>query len=225
MFLVAFCDFVNSMWGEIVVHREAVHSSIMGFWEDVYRSSPPWDIKHAQPAIVALVRSGNLKPGHVLDAGSGTGDNAIFLAKRGFQVIGIDIVQRAVEIAKERAAGQKADAEFRVGDALQLRSYFHRGEFDSVVDSGLFHSLMDEERPTYVEEIDWVLRDGGSYFMLCFSDKEKESSGPRKISKLEIEKTFSRLFVINYIRDTIFGDTFHHKGARGYITYATKKAP
>jgi hypothetical protein len=68
-----------------------------------------------------------------------------------------------------------------------------------------------------------VLGDGGSYFMLCFSDKEREFSGPRRISKKEIEETFSSLFRINYIRDTIFGDTFHRKGARGYITYATKE--
>lgn len=206
-----------------MVQREEVHQAIMGFWEEVYRSTPPWDIRRAQPAIAELVRSGDFRPGRVLDVGSGTGDNAIFLAKSGFSVVGIDIVPRAVEIAKERAANQKVVVEFRVGDALKLRSYFSRGEYDSVIDSGLFHSLMDEERPVYARQIDWVLRDGGIYFMLCFSDKEREFSGPRRISKQEIEKTFSRLFRINYIRDTIFGDIFHHKGAKGYITCATKE--
>ena len=81
---------------------------------------------------------------------------------------------------------------------------------------------MDEERPEYAREIDWVLRDGGSYFMLCFSDKERGFSGPRKVSRREIEETFSRLFRINYMRDTVFGDTVHQKVAKGYITYATK---
>ena len=204
--------------------REEVHRAITGFWEDVYFSSPPWDIKRAQPAIVELVRIGDLKRGRVLDVGSGTGDNAIFLAKNGFRVVGIDIVARAVEIARERAANQKVEVEFRVGNALNLHSYFSQGEFDSVIDSGLFHALTNDERPAYTREIDWVLSGGGSYFMLCFSDKEREFSGPRRISKKEIEATFSHLFRINYIRDTVFGDTLHRKGARGYITYATKTA-
>ena len=200
-----------------------MHRAMTSFWEEVYRSSPPWDIKRAQPAVVELVRSGDLKPGRILDVGSGAGENAIFLAKSGFIVTGIDIVERAVEIAKSRAASQKVEVEFKVGNALKLHSYFRQGEFDSVIDSGLFHALTNEERPTYVDQINWVLRNEGSYFMLCFSDKEREFSGPRRISKREVEETFSTVFKINYIHDTIFGDTLHRKGARGYVTYATKR--
>jgi cyclopropane fatty-acyl-phospholipid synthase-like methyltransferase len=130
---------------------------------------------------------------------------------------------RAVEIARERAAIQKVNVEFRIGDALQLHSYFSHSEFDSVVDSGLFHSLMDEERGVYVQKIDWVLRAGGSFFMLCLSDKEKRSSESQRISKPGIEKAFSHPFRLNYIRDTVIRDTFRDKGAKGYITYATKE--
>ena len=201
---------------------EDVNRAMMGFWEEVYRSSPPWDIKRPQPAIVQLVQSGDLKPGRTLDVGSGAGENAIFLAKSGFRVTGIDIVERAVEIAKSRAAKQRVEVEFRVGNALELHSYFSEGEFDNVIDSGLFHALTNEQRPVYVSQINWVLRNGGSYFMLCFSDKERKFSGPRRISKQEIEETFSTVFKINYIHDTVFGDTLHRKGAQGYITNASK---
>jgi hypothetical protein len=61
--------------------------------------------------------------------------------------------------------------------------------------------------------------------MLCFSDKEPTGwGGPRRITREEIEKTFSPRFEIKYIRDVFFATRIHAKGGKAYLTSATKLA-
>ncbi len=193
----------------------------MSFWDDAYRTTPPWDIGRPQPAFVELVRNGELSPGVVIDVGCGTGENAIFLAQNGFLVTGIDFVQNAIRAAKAKATERKVKVDFRVGDALSIES--GEEEFDNVVDSGLFHTFSDKERLVFAQEIARVLRKRGSYFMMCFSDKEPTDwGGPRRVTRREIRQTFSRFFKINYIHDTLFATKIHTTGGRAYLTSATK---
>lgn len=195
----------------------------MSFWKWAYSSSPPpWDIGRPQPAFVELVSSGEIRPGRVLDVGCGTGNNAIFLVKSGYAVVGVDIVPEAIQIARNRATEQNAKVDFLVSIALELHSHFKEEEFDDVIDSGFFHTLSDEERQTFSSQINRVLRRGANYFMLCFSDKERGDWGPRRVSKNEIKQTFSPIFRINYIKETRFGTRWSDKGAKAYITSATK---
>ena len=109
-----------------------------------------------------------------------------------------------------------------VGDALKLDEYFNERFFDAVIDSGLFHTLEDNERRLFAMQIRRVLANGGRYFMLCFSDKEPGNEGPRRISRKEIKDAFSEMFKINYIKDTFFASKYHRKGARAYIVSMTK---
>jgi ubiquinone/menaquinone biosynthesis C-methylase UbiE len=81
---------------------------------------------------------------------------------------------------------------------------FREAEFDIVIDSVLFHAMTNEERSIFARQIYRVLKPGGKYFMLYFSDKEPEGYGPRRISKAEIEHTFTPLFNIIYIKDSAF---------------------
>jgi hypothetical protein len=61
--------------------------------------------------------------------------------------------------------------------------------------------------------------------MLCFSDKEPTNwGGPRRVTKAEIEATFSPFFNINYIRDDYFATRIHNNGGRAYLTSATKRS-
>jgi len=193
----------------------------VSYWKWAYPSSPPpWDIGRPQPAIVGLVRSGEIKPGRVLDVGCGTGNNAILLEKSGFTIVGIDIVPKAIQIARTRAIEQNTKVDFLVGSALELDLHSRKKEFDTVIDSGFFHTLSDKKRTVFAGQINRVLRKGGNYFMLCFSDKERSDWGPRRVSKNEINQTFSPMFRINYIRETRFGSRLNDKGAKAYITSA-----
>src|SRR5436309_14585667 len=107
-----------------------------------YQGTPPWDIGAPQPAFVALAEGGAIR-GAVLDAGCGTGENALLCAARGHEVVGVDMVPKAIEAARDKAAsrGLAARATFLVHDALELGSLQRR--FDTIIDSGLFHVFDD----------------------------------------------------------------------------------
>jgi len=190
-------------------------------WEDAYKTVPPWDVGRPQPAFVELVRAEELSKGRVLDVGCGTGENALYLASNGFSAIGVDLSSRAIAAARAKAAERRLKVEFQAGNALSLD--FKDGVFENVIDSGLFHTFPDNDRPVYAGEMARALVTRGRYFMLCFSEKEPTDwGGPRRIRKGEIETTFSPLFKINYIRDEFFATRFHTNGGKAYLTSATK---
>lgn len=103
--------------------------------EGMPHTGVPWDIGAPQPVVVAWEAAGRFR-GHVLDAGCGTGDNALFLASRGFRVTGVDIAPTAIETARSRGEG----VEWVVGSSFT-------GPFDTVLASALFHCLPVSERP------------------------------------------------------------------------------
>src|ERR1700727_1288180 len=89
-------------------------------WDASYLDGPaPWDIGRPQPAILRLAGEGAFA-GAVLDAGCGTGENALQLASLGLPVLGVDVAETALSIAREKAAGRGIDADFVVADALHL---------------------------------------------------------------------------------------------------------
>src|SRR5271157_952924 len=148
----------------------------MDFFDSAYKGTPPWDIGRPQKEFVELVRRGEIT-GSVLDIGCGTGEHALFFASEGFEVWGIDSAPLAIRKAQEKAEARELEAHFLVLDALNLPRL--KRKFDTATDSGLFHTLSDEDRPVFVDNLAAVLPHGGRYFMLCFSDLEPPGYGPR----------------------------------------------
>lgn len=192
------------------------------YWEEAYKGTPPWDVGHPQPVFEALVKDGEIKPGKALDIGCGRGENAIMLAINGCDVTGIDLVEDAISDAKAKAAERHVEVNFIVGDVLRMDQLFEEAEFDIVIDSGLFHAMTDEERPVFARQVYRVLKPVGKYFMMCFSDKEPEGNGPRRISKAEIEHTFTPLFKIIYIKDSAFESRFGPGRREAYLLSAVR---
>jgi ubiquinone/menaquinone biosynthesis C-methylase UbiE len=186
-------------------------------------STPPWDVGHPQRAFVELVEHEELKPSRVLDIGSGPGENTIFLAENGFSAVGIDFTPEAVDIARERAAQRAVMVKFILGNALKLDQYFMANAFDDVIDSGLFHSISPQNLNELVREIGHVLKPGGTYYMLCFSDKEPPGWGPRRVSREMIRKTLEPQLKIKFVREAIFESRTHQGGAKAYLTCAKNR--
>jgi ubiquinone/menaquinone biosynthesis C-methylase UbiE len=128
--------------------------------------------------------------GVVLDAGCGTGENALHVATLGLRVVGIDVAERALSIARAKAADRGVDAEFVLADALQLERL--RRMFDTVLDCGLFHSFDTDERRDYVASLASVTRAGANVFVLCFSDVGADRCGPHPVSEVELRAAFTR---------------------------------
>ena len=171
-------------------------------FNESYRGTPPWDIGKPQPEFVKIAQNGEIR-GSLLDIGCGTGENALYFSGLNLEVLGLDSAPRAIEKAKRKATQRGSQAEFNVGDALHLEDL--KRKFDTITDCGLFHIFSDRERRVFEKSLRATLKGSGTYFMLCFSDKEPADwGGPRRVSAEEIEATFDPGWRINYIRDAWF---------------------
>jgi cyclopropane fatty-acyl-phospholipid synthase-like methyltransferase len=164
-------------------------------FESAYAGQAPWDIGKPQKAFIDVA---DQISGSILDAGCGTGENALLFASRGHEVTGIDFVEEPISWAKQKAAERGLSATFLVMDAVTLKDLPER--FDTVIDSGLFHVFSDDDRQRYVEGLATILKPGGRLFLLCFSDEEPGTQGPRRMTKQELDDAFARGWVIESIR-------------------------
>jgi SAM-dependent methyltransferase len=156
-------------------------------WDASYHDGPaPWDLGEPQPAVVRLAAAGGFA-GAVLDAGCGTGDNTLHVAALGLSVLGVDVAETALAMAREKAAARGLDAEFAVADALHLERLGRR--FQTVLDSGLFHSFDTEERALYAASLAFVTEHGGTLYVLCFGDSGPDT-GPHPVSQHDLRMAF-----------------------------------
>jgi len=104
----------------------------------------------------------------VLDLGCGVGKNSNYLAELGNKVVGIDISETAINIAKEKAKKLKLSVNYIIGD-IGSKFLFKNEYFDLVLDSMSSNSLDDAERNIYIKEIYRVLKKDGNFFVkaLC----------------------------------------------------------
>ena len=162
------------------------HSLDRATFEDLYAGPAPWDIGRPQGRFAAI--AGRVS-GPVLDGGCGTGEHALFFAARGLRVVGIDFVAEAIRRARAKAAERGLAVEFLVKDATTLADWDER--FASVIDCGLFHVLSDDDRRRYVGGLGQVVEPGGRLFLMCFSDQEPGTEGPRRVSRRELYDAFA----------------------------------
>jgi len=112
--------------------------------------------------------------------------------------MGVDSAPTAIKKGRAKAKQRGVEATFVLGDALNLSLPSH--QFDTVIDMGLFHVFSDEERPRFRESLARVLRSGGTYLMMCFSEKEPGDWGPRRVTQAEIRSVFKDGWRANYIQ-------------------------
>jgi ubiquinone/menaquinone biosynthesis C-methylase UbiE len=117
----------------------------------------------------------------------GTGENALHVAPLGLSVLGVDVAETALAIARAKADDRGVDVEFSVADALRLDRLGRR--FSTVLDCGLFHTFDRDERPEYVASLASVTEQNGTLYLLCFSD-EGPDTGPRPVSQDELRGAF-----------------------------------
>ncbi len=142
-------------------------------WDDIYRQYTldeiPWELERPDWPLKRLVESGALIKGKVLDACSGAGTQSIYLARKGFKVTGIEISPTAVEISGRRSRKAGVKCNFIKGDILSFP--FKTEEFDLIIDRGCFHHIPKDKRRDYINGVCRILRDGGKYYLKCFSYK------------------------------------------------------
>ncbi len=164
-----------------------------------FTGKTPWDTNITPPEVVQLIETENLPPGRALDLGCGTGTNAIYLAQRGFQVIGIDYVSSAITAAARKASAHNVRVEFRAADVLKPGAF--AAPFDLILDIGCFHSLDPDGRNQYAANIrDWT-KSGSVYLVYAFFPFHALGRD-MGIARSEMEDLYSQSFLLkNYADD------------------------
>ncbi|MEV5895079.1 class I SAM-dependent methyltransferase [Nonomuraea fuscirosea] len=127
--------------------EEIVHRALEGFYSD---GKPPWDTGVTPPELVALTEGPRrLPPGRALELGCGTGTNALYLARHGWDVTAVDLIDRAVERAREKAAEAGAAVRLLRGDATRLDELDAPGPFDLFFDLSCYCGIPLHRRDAY----------------------------------------------------------------------------
>jgi cyclopropane fatty-acyl-phospholipid synthase-like methyltransferase len=172
-------------------------------WEDVYRRGGegpyPWDLGRPRDFLVQLLERGMIEGDRALDTCCGLGTNGLYLAEKGFNVTGIDISEKAVKIANRKAekTRKSENIDFKVHSFMDMD--FEPGSFDFVLDIGCFHHVAKEDRQKFIENVRRVLRPGGRYLLMCFSDR----MGPawNHFSEQQVRGLFSGHFNIMILEE------------------------
>ena len=159
-------------------------------WDSSYtgETPAPWDIGRPQPAFEGLAGQG-LLTGRLLDAGCGTGEHSLLAAAAGADVTGVDVSPTAIARARAKAAERGLAVRFEVGSALSLADL--GTDFETGVDSGLFHVFDDASRAGYVKSLASALAPGAILHLMCFSELEPGDVGPRRVTQAELRSAFA----------------------------------
>ena len=120
--------------------------------EDYYRAGkPPWDTGVTPPELVALVEGpGALSPGRALELGCGTGTNATYLARHGWEVVAVDLIDRAIRRAREKVDAAGVEVQLLCGDATRLDELDVPGPYDLFFDLSCYCGIPPHRRDAYV---------------------------------------------------------------------------
>ena len=164
-----------------LVYR-AVYALGLRFWE---RRGPPAE-------LVELVEGPHpLAVGRALDLGCGTGSDSIYLAQHGWEVTGVDMVPRALAIARRKAAAAGVRPRFVEGDVTRLRELGVGAGYSLLLDFGCFHTLPLDLRGAYVESVSAVAATGATFLLYGFARPPRLAPMPAGVSLTEVRERFA----------------------------------
>ncbi len=156
-------------------------------WEDL-AAHPPFAGKLLE--LVAREEAGRVPPyGPALDLGTGSAVWGVQLAQRGWQVTGVDVVERALRRAVKRA--EEADVEMRLvrGDVTALRQADVGSGFRLVLDTGTFHGLSDVQRRAVGREVSAIAAPDATVLLDCFAPLRRGPL-PRGAGRADVAAAF-----------------------------------
>jgi SAM-dependent methyltransferase len=166
------------------------------WWNARYLSADaPWDTGIVPPEVVALVESGEPRPGWALDLGCGSGVTSRYLARCGFRVVGVDLALSALSRAAQMTSRLGLAAHFCQGDVTDLG--FVKVQATLGVDVGCFHAVAPERRLAYIASLAKHLLPGALYLLYAFEPFLSEQGGPSGLNPTDLA-AFAPRFVLRW---------------------------
>jgi SAM-dependent methyltransferase len=155
-------------------------------WEDA-ATDPPFANKFSE--LIDREEVGRMPPfGSALDLGTGSGIWGVQLAKRGWQVTGIDNVEKALWRARDRVRQAGVDMRLVQGDVTALRATGIGSGYRLVLDTGTFHDFDSDQQKAMGQEVDAIASPDATVLLLVWPKRLRPLI--RGASRGEIEAAF-----------------------------------
>lgn len=158
----------------------------------IYRDVPldriPWNLATPPELLQQAIKAHVPMPGRIVELGCGAGNYVIWFAKAGHATTGVDISENALEIAKRSAVRSGAACEFILADVTRDLPKIDAA-FDFAYDWELLHHVFPEDREGYVAGVVRLLKPGGKYLSVCFSEDSQQFGGVGKYRKTPLDTT------------------------------------
>lgn len=171
------------------------------FAERYASGNTPWDSGRPCEELLRVLSAHNFTGSSVLEFGCGTGTNAIELARRGYQVTAVDVVEQAITVARDKARAAAVDVDWRVVDVLKDTL---DGPYDMLFDRGVYHCLRTVDFQSFQVFLKSTTRTGSWWLSLAGNAKEDTDPGPPVVSEQEIRSELGALFDIIELREFRF---------------------
>lgn len=193
-------------------------------WEQRYRDGEtPWDSGLVSRELQRVVRESAIKPCRALELGCGTGTNALFLARRGFDVTAVDCAALALDQARARAAAAGVAVNWIEADVQHFGAELE--PFPFVFDRGCYHCCRRVDLPGWLATLRNVTRPGSIYLSLTGNANEQTEHGPPRLTEAEIRADLGDLFDFEFIREFHFEDAGGVQGPLGWSCLMLRRAP
>lgn len=167
----------------------------------------PWYYPGLDPDLFNTLARLNIVGGAFLDLGTGTGTQAIELSRRGFDVVGTDISETALTLARDHAMREEMPVSFLLDNIVSTR--INKNRFDYAFDRGCFHILAPAQRQQYITNLHTIIKRRGVVFLKCFSSSEPKTDGPYRFSEAELRELFTPHFELSSCTETTFQGTLN----------------
>jgi SAM-dependent methyltransferase len=149
-----------------------------------------WERRMPPPALVQLVEGGTA-PGRALDLGCGTGTDSIYLTEHGWEVTGVDMVPKALAMARLKAAAADVHPHFVEGDVTRLQDFGIDGGYNLLFDFGCFHTLPADRRDAYVESVSAAAAPGATLLLFGFRRPPRLAPVQAGLTAEEVRQRFT----------------------------------
>ncbi|NQT38809.1 MAG: class I SAM-dependent methyltransferase [Planctomycetes bacterium] len=176
-------------------------------WDTAYHGDrrPGWDTGRPSSNLTKRVEDGTLKPGRAIVLGCGTGTNAIYLAKKGFDVTALDLAPTALVRAEKKAREAGVRVRWVLADVLAPPDL---KPFDLIFDRGCYHGVRRHNAAGYVESVRRLSQEGSLVLILAGNANQPlPHSGPPRVKEEDIRADFAKRFDVRRLDEARFDST------------------
>ena len=193
------------------------------FEEDYFHPTAglPWEIRHHDENLEKVFAGDWRESLTILELGCGSGNDAIWFAKKGFNVTAVDISEKEINLAKEKSKGI-SNINYILDD---IYSFSTEEKFDIIYDRGCIHNNQSSLVNILFPKLYQLLKDDGKIIILTGNPNQKESKYvlPAAVHISIIEMSIENLFKIKLVKEIIFEQNEGYDDSLGWLFILEKK--